>query len=351
VLSPSPARRRCRCTRAANHPGGSGAAPASTARAGCRRCSRTEEIARGVEDVHPRGGQGRARRLDDRPSRRSSRARSAALHEEGGQTLPRVPSSKKHLESLKRSTLARADRGGFEQAQPSLAARPRSASGFRVVPAGGRHHALGPASSSPTPLPEMQGGDRSLSGARSIPQLQVRRWTPTGRQRLTAVLEAEGLERAGGHHDRERLLRERPPLHLRNRALSAALELYAVFTRHGTALGDPLHRHDPAWPADRIEVDHVACLRQVLLRVTPTSPGEIGRKDPRVDAGRPPAASPADAAGRRSSATSACSAQARGGLDRGATCSRPRGKRVEERLTPTAPRYPRTRCSVRRANG
>src|SRR5439155_1583835 len=137
---PSRGRRRCRCTREATTPR-SGAAPASTARAGCRRCSR----------------------------RRSSR-----------------------------------------------------------------------------------GAWRTFAGPRPRPgeTMDAHR-----RQRLTAVLEAEGLDALVATTTEN--VYYVSGLRSISHALFRGLELYAVFTRRGTALVVPFI-DTTGVAADRIEVDHVA---------------------------------------------------------------------------------------------
>jgi len=147
------------------------------------------------------------------------------------------------------------------------------------------------------------------------------------RQRLTAVLEAEGLDALVATTTEN--VYYASGLRSISHALFRGLELYAVFTRRGTALVIPFI-DTTGVAADRIEVDHVACYGKFFFEYA-DEPGEIGRKIREWT--RAPAASPADALagvlgdlgvlGRRV------------GLDEGNLFA-PTWKRVEERLTPTA---------------
>jgi len=159
------------------------------------------------------------------------------------------------------------------------------------------------------------------------------------RQRLTAVLEAEGLDALVATTTEN--VYYASGLRSISHALFRGLELYAVFTRRGTALVIPFI-DTTGVAADRIEVDHVACYGKFFFEYA-DEPGEIGRKIREWT--RTPAASPGDALagvlgdlgvlGRRV------------GLDEGNLFA-PTWKRVEERLSQRRS-YPPTRCSVRRA--
>jgi Xaa-Pro dipeptidase len=147
------------------------------------------------------------------------------------------------------------------------------------------------------------------------------------RQRLTAVLEAEGLDALVATTTEN--VYYASGLRSISHALFRGLELYAVFTRRGTALVIPFI-DTTGVAADRIEVDHVACYGKFFFEYA-DEPGEIGRKIREWT--RAPAASPGDALagvlgdlgvlGRRV------------GLDEGNLFA-PTWKRVEERLSPTA---------------
>jgi len=146
------------------------------------------------------------------------------------------------------------------------------------------------------------------------------------RQRLTAVLEAEGLDALVATTTEN--VYYVSGLRSISHALFRGLELYAVFTRRGTALVIPFI-DTTGVAADRIEVDHVACYGKFFFEYA-EEPGEIGRKIREWT--RAPAASPADALagvlgdlgvlGRRV------------GLDE-ANLFAPTWKRVEERLAGT----------------
>jgi Xaa-Pro aminopeptidase len=153
------------------------------------------------------------------------------------------------------------------------------------------------------------------------------------RQRLTAVLDAEELDAlvATTPENVHYVSGFRSVSH----ALFRGLELYAVFTRRGTALVIPFI-DTTGVASERIAVDHVATYGKFFFEYA-DDPGETGRKI--RDWTRAPAASAADALaavlgdlgvlGRRI------------GLDEGGLFS-PTWRRVEERLAGTAivPAYP-----------
>src|SRR3989475_5823394 len=147
------------------------------------------------------------------------------------------------------------------------------------------------------------------------------------RQRLTAVLEAEGLDAIiGTTTENVYYVSGLPSI---SHALFRGLELYAIFTRRGTALVIPFS-DTTGVASDAIEVDHLACYGKFFFEYA-DEPGEIGRKIREWT--RAPAPSPADALagvlgdlgvlGRRV------------GLDEGNLFA-PTWKSVEERLAPTA---------------
>ncbi|PYO19041.1 MAG: aminopeptidase P family protein [Candidatus Rokuibacteriota bacterium] len=146
------------------------------------------------------------------------------------------------------------------------------------------------------------------------------------RQRLTGVLETEGLDALVATTTEN--VYYVSGLRSISHALFRGLELYAVFTRRGTALVIPFI-DTTGVAADRIEVDHLACYGKFFFEYA-DDPGEIGRKIREWT--RAPAASPADALtgvlgdlgvlGRRV------------GLDEGGLFA-PTWKRVEERLATT----------------
>jgi Xaa-Pro aminopeptidase len=109
------------------------------------------------------------------------------------------------------------------------------------------------------------------------------------RQRLTAVLDTEGLDAlvASSLENVQYLTGFRSVSH----ALFRSLELYAVFTRRGTALVIP-YIDTTGIAAERIAVDHVATYGKFFFEYA-DDPGEIGRKVREWT--RAPAASPADA--------------------------------------------------------
>src|SRR5437868_1125646 len=109
------------------------------------------------------------------------------------------------------------------------------------------------------------------------------------RQRLTAVLETEGLDALVATTTEN--VYYVSGLRSISHALFRGLELYAVFTRRGTALVIPFI-DTTGVAADRIEVDHLACYGKFFFEYA-DDPGEIGRKIREWT--RAPAASPADA--------------------------------------------------------
>jgi Xaa-Pro aminopeptidase len=149
---------------------------------------------------------------------------------------------------------------------------------------------------------------------------------PHRRQRLTAVLEAEGLDALVATTTEN--VYYVSGLRSISHALFRGLELYAVFSRRGTALVIPFI-DTTGVAADRIEVDYLACYGKFFFEYA-DDPGEIGRKIREWT--RTPAASPADALaavlgdlgvlGRRI------------GLDEGSLFA-PTWRRVEERLAGT----------------
>src|SRR3989442_13416322 len=146
------------------------------------------------------------------------------------------------------------------------------------------------------------------------------------RQRLTAVLEAEGLDALIATTTEN--VYYVSGLRSISHALFRGLELYAVFTRRGTGLVIPFI-DTTGVASDRIQVDHLACYGKFFFEYA-DDPGEIGRKIREWT--RAPAPSPADALagvlgelgvlGRRL------------GLDEGNLFA-PTWKRVEERLAGT----------------
>jgi Xaa-Pro aminopeptidase len=146
------------------------------------------------------------------------------------------------------------------------------------------------------------------------------------RQRLTGVLEAEGLDALVATTTEN--VYYVSGLRSISHALFRGLELYAVFTRRGTALVIPFI-DTTGVAADGIQVDHLACYGKFFFQYA-DDPGEVGRKIREWT--RAPAASAADALagvlgdlgvlGRRV------------GLDEGNLFA-PAWKRVEERLAPT----------------
>jgi Xaa-Pro dipeptidase len=109
------------------------------------------------------------------------------------------------------------------------------------------------------------------------------------RQRLTAMLEAEGLDAIIGTTTEN--VYYVSGLRSISHALFRGLELYAVFTRRGTALVIPFI-DTTGVASDQIAVDHLACYGKFFFEYA-DDPGEIGRKIREWT--RAPAASPADA--------------------------------------------------------
>jgi Xaa-Pro aminopeptidase len=109
------------------------------------------------------------------------------------------------------------------------------------------------------------------------------------RQRLTAMLEAEGLDAIIGTTTEN--VYYVSGLRSISHALFRGLELYAVFTRRGTALVIPFI-DTTGVASDGIAVDHLACYGKFFFEYA-DDPGEIGRKI--RDWTRAPAASPAEA--------------------------------------------------------
>jgi Xaa-Pro aminopeptidase len=146
------------------------------------------------------------------------------------------------------------------------------------------------------------------------------------RQRLTGVLEAEGLDALVATTTEN--VYYVSGLRSISHALFRGLELYAVFTRGGTALVIPFIDTTSVASA-RIDVDHVACYGKFFFEYA-DDPGEIGRKIREWT--RAPAASPADAL---ASVLGDLGVQGRRvGLDEGNLFA-PTWKRLEERLAGT----------------
>src|SRR5437867_11133171 len=97
------------------------------------------------------------------------------------------------------------------------------------------------------------------------------------RQRLTAVLEAEGLDAIIGTTTEN--VYYVSGLRSISHALFRGLELYAIFTRRGTALVIPLI-DTTGVASDRLQVDPVACYGKLFFEY-PDAPGQIRRKTPR----------------------------------------------------------------------
>jgi Xaa-Pro aminopeptidase len=146
------------------------------------------------------------------------------------------------------------------------------------------------------------------------------------RHRLTHVLEADGLDALVATTTEN--VYYVSGLRSISHALFRGLELYAIFSRRGTALVIPFI-DTTGVASDGIEVDHLACYGKFFFEYA-DDPGEIGRKIRAWT--QAPAASPADALagvladlgvlGRRI------------GLDEGNLFA-PTWKRLEERLTGT----------------
>jgi Xaa-Pro dipeptidase len=109
------------------------------------------------------------------------------------------------------------------------------------------------------------------------------------RQRLTAVLEAEGLDALIATTTEN--VYYVSGLRSISHALFRGLELYAVFTRRGTALVIPFI-DTTGVASDDLTVDHLACYGKFFFEYA-DDPGEMGRKIREWT--RAPAASPADA--------------------------------------------------------
>lgn len=146
------------------------------------------------------------------------------------------------------------------------------------------------------------------------------------RQRLTGVLEAEGLDALVATTTEN--VYYVSGLRSISHALFRGLELYAVFTRRGTALVIPFI-DTTGVAADGIAVDHLACYGKFFFEYA-DDPGEIGRKI--RDWTRAPAASPADALTGVLGDLGALGRRI--GLDEGNLFA-PTWKRVEERLAGT----------------
>src|SRR5439155_3849340 len=213
-----------------------------------------EEIARGVQDVRRAADKaGRNAAIDIAPQFACSIGRT---HEEA---VKRFHSSQlyKHLESLKRSTL-REQTGGFEQ-RNLIGSPAEICERIRVYQqaASPRPRAC---SSSRTPCPRCRRRSSS-SGARAFPtsgeSMDAHR-----RQRLTGVLETEGLDALVATTTEN--VYYVSGLRSISHALFRGLELYAVFTRRGTALVIPFI-DTTGVAADRIEVDHLACYGQFFF--------------------------------------------------------------------------------------
>jgi Xaa-Pro aminopeptidase len=146
------------------------------------------------------------------------------------------------------------------------------------------------------------------------------------RQRLTAALEDQGLDALVATTTEN--VYYVSGLRSISHALFRGLELYAVFTRRGTALVIPFI-DTTGVASDRIEVDHLACYGKFFFEYA-DDPGEIGRKI--RDWTRAPAASPADALAGVLGDLGALGGRV--GLDE-ANLFAPTWKRVEERLAGT----------------
>jgi len=109
------------------------------------------------------------------------------------------------------------------------------------------------------------------------------------RQRLTGVLEAEGLDALVATTTEN--VYYVSGLRSISHALFRGLELYAVFTRRGTALVIPFI-DTTSVASTRVDVDHVVCYGKFFFEYA-DDPGEIGRKI--RDWTRAPAPSAADA--------------------------------------------------------
>jgi Xaa-Pro aminopeptidase len=146
------------------------------------------------------------------------------------------------------------------------------------------------------------------------------------RQRLTSVLESQGLDALVATTTEN--VYYVSGLRSISHALFRGLELYAVFTRRGTALVIPFI-DTTGVASDRIEVDHVACYGKFFFEYA-DDPGEIGRKIREWT--RAPAASPSDALAGALGDLGVLGHRV--GLDEGGLFA-PTWKRVEERLAAT----------------
>jgi Xaa-Pro dipeptidase len=142
------------------------------------------------------------------------------------------------------------------------------------------------------------------------------------RQRLTGVLEAEGLDALVATTTEN--VYYVSGLRSISHALFRGLELYAVFTRRGTALVIPFI-DTTGVAADGIAVDHLACYGKFFFEYA-DDPGDIGRKI--RDWTRTPAPSPADAL---AGVLGDLGVRGRIGLDEG-NLFVPTWRRLEERL-------------------
>jgi Xaa-Pro dipeptidase len=153
------------------------------------------------------------------------------------------------------------------------------------------------------------------------------------RQRLTAVLEAEGLDAlvATTLENVQYVSGFRSVSH----ALFRGLELYAVFTRRGTALVIP-YIDTTGVASEQIAVDHVATYGKFFFEYA-DDPGDIGRKIREWT--QAPAATAADALATVLGDLGVLGRRV--GVDEGGLFA-PTWRRVEERLAGTAivPAYP-----------
>ena len=153
------------------------------------------------------------------------------------------------------------------------------------------------------------------------------------RQRLTALLEREGLDALVASTIEN--VYYMTGLRSVSQALFRNLELYAVFTRRGTALVIP-SIETTGVASERIEVDRVATYGKFFFEYA-DDPGEIGRKIREWT--RTPAASPADALAGVLGDLGALGRRI--GLDEG-NLFPPTWRRLEERLAGSTliPAYP-----------
>ena len=146
------------------------------------------------------------------------------------------------------------------------------------------------------------------------------------RQRLTAVLEAEGLDALVATTTEN--VYYVSGLRSISHALFRGLELYAVFTRRGTALVIPFI-DTTGVASDNLKVDHIACYGKFFFEYA-DDPGEMGRKIREWT--RSPAPSPADALAGVLGDLGALGRRI--GLDEGNLFA-PTWKRVEDKLAGT----------------